>query len=194
MGFLLLMLKRDYLVLPRQKYFYWRRIALLIIVGAILCLFSFFTKRVNLAETIFMKFNFFMLLTACMFTPIMASIRMNREMENKAIGILSLSEVPLWTAFLGKFLAQMGLFIIILASLMPIVVICRSVGVDVRSIYLICLVIISSAFLSIAYGSLSAILCRTKKLRTFFLTIGLLCFYLIPMLTSAPPAFNIYQL
>ena len=194
MGFFLLVLKRDYLVLPRQKYFYWRRIALLAIVGLILSGLSYFTPIEELSKTIFMKFNFFMLLTACMFTPIMASIKMSREMENKAIGILSMSEVPLWIAFLGTFTANFGLFVITLIALLPVVVMSHSTGVELLSILQIFLVILSSAFLSCSYGSLSAILFREKRKRTFFLTMGLIGFYLIPMLAAVPSAFNVNRL
>ncbi len=166
------MFMREIAVMPRRKYFYWKRL------GAILIISFTFLANIPSADSasglvafeMYSYTAFFMLI---FMTPLAACSTIALEKEQQTLELLLLSDLSSTAIILGKYFSQIFSPLLIYASSFPLAMFCISFGgIHLDQIAAVFCITLASVFFATSVGIFSAVLTSHRRsfgLCTFFL-------------------------
>ena len=168
MDLLTTIIKRELFRRMRQKRFYLRRMAFVLVAGSLVILGFLSSSRLGTTTSglqIFNRVSTLLLIAACFAAPWGAAPVMAREQEDGSLGLVFLTDMRPWEIVVGKLVPAILAMVIAIMSGVPLLILCVTLGgVSASQICMGTALLLAAVFLGSCLGlGISAASCSGKR-------------------------------
>ncbi len=160
MDLLLILFRRELTALPRSRGFYWRRLGVAGAAGALVLGAFVYARMADIRGAgLPVFYTLTLLLTAFVYVlaPYAGSASLAEERRHQLVGLLMLSDLSSAHIVLGKLLASLGRTMLVMLAVLPLFLLCISLGgVSAQQIVIAHLLLLASILFGNSLGLLIA--------------------------------------